>query len=43
MAARPLFYAGLLYERTVNATERLRMLRANLFVVLRKAGRGAQS
>jgi len=36
MAARLLFLAGMLYERVVNATDRLGALRANLFVVLRK-------
>ena len=36
MAARPLFLAFMVYERVVNASERLASLRANMFVVLRK-------
>ena len=36
MASRVLFLAGMLYERTVNASELLGSLRANLFAVLRK-------
>lgn len=45
MASRMLFLAGMLYERTVTASELLRTFRANLFVVLRKGAReaGAQA
>jgi SAM-dependent methyltransferase len=39
MASPLLFFAGLLYERTVNASERLRGLRANLLVALRAYSR----
>jgi SAM-dependent methyltransferase len=35
-ASRPLFFAGLAYERTVSSTELLAGLRANLLVALRK-------
>ncbi len=38
MYARPLFLAFMAYERLVNASERFGGLRANMFVVLRKAG-----
>ena len=36
-ASRPLFFAGLAYERAVNSTRRLEGLRANLLVTLRRA------
>ena len=36
MWSRPAFLAGMLYERAVNAADRLAFLRANLFVVLEK-------
>ena len=36
MAARPLFFAFMAYERLVNASERAAFLRANIFGVLRK-------
>ena len=36
-ASRPLFFAGMAYERTVNSTKRLEGLRANLLVTLRKS------
>jgi hypothetical protein len=35
--ARPLFLSFMVYERLVNATERLGFLRSTLFAVLRKA------
>ncbi len=37
MLARPLVLAGVAYERTVNASEALRHLRSNLFVVLTRS------
>ncbi len=36
LASRVFFFAGLAYERAVNATDALEQLRSNLFVVLRK-------
>lgn len=38
MASRVLFLAFMAYERAVNASERLALLRSNIFAVLRKAG-----
>jgi hypothetical protein len=43
MLARPLFLAFLAYERAVNATPLLARFRANLFVVLRKPDRAAET
>jgi SAM-dependent methyltransferase len=37
MAARPLFMAGMAYERVVNSTDRLRFLRSTILAVLRRA------